>query len=59
MSLLPSAIFPPTDYFPWAVLKLPYEDCMVVPTVLWVDMPGAWFLDRLAVVEALSPVLKF
>jgi hypothetical protein len=32
---------------------------MVVPTVLCVDMPGAWFLDRLAVVEALSPVLKF
>jgi hypothetical protein len=31
---------------------------MVVPTVLWVDMPGAWFLDRLAVVEVLSPVLK-
>ena len=29
---------------------------MVVPTVLWVDMPGAWFLERLA---ALSPVLKF
>jgi hypothetical protein len=22
-------------------------------------MPGAWFLDRLAVVEELSPVLKF